>query len=1636
MSNPSKARDERVAVFVSRSQAGVGDRRRSRIGRSLAAVLALGLLTSTSLGQLVDTTDLDVSVTEGVATADSFATSISTLPTDPVNFALTWDTTRFDVVAFKGDPGNPANQVPDATAFAFDPSEFDVDPLENIVTINVTAIDNDIDDAVATLPLQITVTSTDGNYNGNDRTVNVIITDNDTAGINLDTTAVNVSEDGTTDTYEVVLTSEPTADVTVDITVDAQVTTDVDPLLFTPANWDVAQTVTVSAVNDDVAEGAHAGVITHTVTSGDADYNGFALSNVDATITDNDTVGINLNTTNVNVSEDGATDTYDVVLTSEPTADVTVDLTVDAQVTTDVDPLVFTAANWDVPQTVTVSAVNDDVAEGAHAGVITHTVTSGDGNYDGFVLSNVDAAITDNDTVGINLNTVNVNVSEAGTTADYDVVLTSEPTADVTIDIAVDAQVSTNVSQLIFTDANWDVPQTVTVSAVNDDIVEGAHAGVVSHTVTSGDADYNGFALANVNAAIADNDTAGIDLNTINVNVVEAGATADYDVVLTSEPTADVTIDIAVDAQVSTNVNQLIFTSANWDVPQTVTVSAINDDIAEGAHAGVVSHTVTSGDANYNGFVLADVNAAITDDDVAGVTIDPTAVNVGEGGPNATYDVVLTSEPTAQVQILITPDVPQVTTNPTILNFNDTNWDTPQTVTVGALNDSVVEADPHFATLSHTVVSLDGVYNGIPVDDVDVTIADDDVAGINFTGPTPASQIEDGGGSSVVQVTLNTEPTADVNVTISVPDPTQVTVLPNLLTLTPANWNDPLAHQFTVTPIADTVIEGDSIFDITATAASADLNYNGLAEGVGFTITDDDTAEILVTGFGAGLTTDEAAGPARNYTIELSNQPENRIVVTIAPNRANQLDVMPSRLIFDPLLPALDPNGVNVKNITITPINDKIAEGTQTVTLNHTVTGAPFNQGSFVNVDTATNTSQFDVEITDDDTALVTVTESGGSTQVAEGGATDTYSVVLNSEPTADVTVALNNTVPAQVTASTNALTFTPANWNVAQVVTVTAVDDALVDGDQNVAIAHTVTSADPIYNGLGANTVTVTVADNDTGGVTIVELDGVTAVAEGGTTDTYSVVLDAQPASDVAITLGFDDQLAPTPTTLTFTNGNWDVPQIVTVAAEDDNIVEGETTATITHTARSSDNAFDGLLIADVVVSITDNDAPSILVDAGDGVEVNEDGPTTDNYVISLGTLPIGSIQVAVTPDNQTSISTGGATGGPGESLLVTLSTATPAVTVSVTAVPDEQNEGQHTSTITHTVAAATQDPAFVDLVIDPVIATVLDVLNDSDFDGLTDEEEEAGFAISVYIPSGDADGGLLRRVLRFRTDPLNPDSDGDQIRDFDEVVTFARFANDDGSVPGVDLDASAARQIQTGDATRPVAGIVVLGPGQETGLTGQTAFRPKPVWGVRTLASNDFIEDDPETQETLALLAAAGLSISGADTDGDGIGDADDPAPQFNPALFGVEDLPQAELLDFDVDRDGFPELGEGFPEISETTIEATRGIDYSNDGTVTDGFDFGTIADSGAFRVVFSDQVAGLIGDGLIQSDLAVVDTCPDEFNPDNDGDGIQDENPCQDAPTAAGGCCGTPLGFSLMLPLVWTMAARRGGKRRGA
>ena len=224
-----------------------------------------------------------------------------------------------------------------------------------------------------------------GNGDGGGNSVSSILTFSDT------TLTV---EEGCDATYTVALKSKPSGDVTVTIgdPSNTDVTAVPATLTFTPDDWDIPQTVTVTCNEDDDAVDDEA-TVTHTVTGPGLDS--VVGQEVDVDVVDNDEAGVTLSATSLTVDE-VCNETYTVKLDSKPTGDVTVTIgdPSNTAVTADPPTLTFTPDNWYVPQTVTVTCTEDDNAVEDKT-IVTHTV--GGGDYEGVTAPDLTLTVTDND---------------------------------------------------------------------------------------------------------------------------------------------------------------------------------------------------------------------------------------------------------------------------------------------------------------------------------------------------------------------------------------------------------------------------------------------------------------------------------------------------------------------------------------------------------------------------------------------------------------------------------------------------------------------------------------------------------------------------------------------------------------------------------------------------------------------------------------------------------------------------------------------------------------------------------------------------------------------------------------------------------------------------------------------------------------------------------------------------------------------------------------------------------------------------------------------------------------------------------------------------------------------------------------
>ena len=1074
------------------------------------------------------------------------------------------------------------------------------------ITINEDALDED--DETFDILLErgqssasISVVDASGNSCGSVCTVTVTIDDDNTAGVTVSKSALTVTEqDLAGATYTVVLDSQPTENVT--ISIGGQAGTDVSaapsPLIFTPMNWDTAQTVTVTAANDagttnDVVALTHSGV------SSDTNYQGITIAGLEVNITDNDTANLVVSPSMLSVGEAGSGD-FTVKLATQPSADVSVSVSSDDTGAATVSPasLSFTTANWDTTQTVTVRGVDDpDTAEES----VTVSLSATGGGY-GSKTASVTVTITDDDTANLVVSESTLNVGEAGS-GDFTVKLATQPSAGVSVSVSSGDTGAATVSpaSLSFTTANWDTTQTVTVSGVDDpDTAE--ESVTVSLSATGGG---YGSKTASVMVTITDDDTANLVVSEPTLSVGEAGS-GDFTVKLATQPSAGVSVSVSSGNTGAATVSpaSLSFTTADWDMAQTVTVSGVDDpDTAD--ESVMVSLSATGG-----GYVgkTASVTVTIDDDDTANLVVSESTLSVGEAG-SGDFTVKLATQPSADVSVsVLSDDMAAATVSPASLSFTTANWDTTQTVTVRGVDDPDTADESVMVSLSAT----GGGYVGKTAS-VSVSVMDDDTANLVVSAST-LSVGEAGSGDFTVK--LATQPSADVSVSVSSDDTGAATVSPASLSFTAADWD--MEQTVTVSGVDDPDTAEESV---TVSLSAMGGGYGGQTASVIVSVTDNDDPVVTVSFKESSYSVAESddnttPGVSENQvivTVTLSADPERTIIIPLTTTNEGgasgqgETDADYSGV---PDTVTFVSGGETEKSFTFSAAQDSVDDDDESVTIGFKTSDSTWPLQVVTRAPDTTT-----VSITDDDTRGITVAPT--SLRINEGG-TGRYTVVLDSEPTANVTVTIGAPTNTDITVSETSLLFTPSTWKDEQTVTVSALQesDPNDDADDTDTITHLVSSVGD-YATVDADPVAVTVIDDEDPQVKV-EFDRAADTVEEGDNISFNVTLSKDPERTIIIPISvthhdgaISDDYSLSATSLTFDAGVVLSKQI-TLTAVDDMIDDDGESVTV-----GFGDLVDGVspgAVYEVTVGITDNDDPDVEVrfdaDAydvreGDGVMV-----------------------------------------------------------------------------------------------------------------------------------------------------------------------------------------------------------------------------------------------------------------------------------------------------------------------------------------------------------------------------------------------------------------------------------------------
>ena len=448
--------------------------------------------------------------------------------------------------------------------------------------------------------------------------------------------------------------------------------------------------------------------------------------------------------TSITLSESGTTASVTVTLSQDPGSvnfvDVNVSIPDSTEVSVDGTLKQLSDSNWNTGVTFTFTGLDDEISDGDQTFNVTFSTTcSGDASFDG-LTENLSVTVEDNDTAGFTLGESSLTLVENNSDT-ISVVLDVQPISDVVITASLagsfSGRATISPSQLTFTNSNWNTASNVTVSAVSDSIDNGDVTGDITFSIVTADSsdEYDSVASQTVSLTVTDDDTAGFTISPSSPFTVAEGATRTISVVLNSQPTSDVFVDIssaaAWNGRASMSPSQLQFEVAEWNQAQTVSITAGVTTPDNSSETDTVTFSI-------NDSLTSDVKYQALSDQTVDVTVDvPFRVGSGlklftsEMGMTATSPMRLNAQPTSDVVVTISGlDTTEGEITPTTsqLTFTTSNWSTDQNIVFTGIQDGILDSNQEYA-VTVTAASLDPNYDG-----TSITLA---VINIDSTIPIP-----------------------------------------------------------------------------------------------------------------------------------------------------------------------------------------------------------------------------------------------------------------------------------------------------------------------------------------------------------------------------------------------------------------------------------------------------------------------------------------------------------------------------------------------------------------------------------------------------------------------------------------------------------------------------------------------------------------------------------------------------------------------------------------------------------------------------------------------------------------------------------------------------------------------------------
>jgi len=1049
----------------------------------------------------------------------------------------------------------------------------------------------------------------------------------------MPTSGLVTSEAGQIAEFSVRLATQPSSDVLVSMqSSDAtELYLPTTALTFTPANWNTPRTVGVIGVDDVLADGDIAAtILLAPAQSADPVYQGQDPADVSVTNLDNDAVAIRVSPILVETSEAGTSATFSVSVNAQPSADVTVSVASNdvSEWSIDRASLTFNNSNWLIAQTVTVTGIDDAELDGLQTGsILIGVAVSVDTRFNGIDPLNVIARNADDEGAAIIVEPTAVTTAENGLPGSFTVRLNAVPSAPVIIPIGPIDSSEWRVLDLDvrLTAANWQTGQSIQVTPVDDTQVDGNQSALLILGVASSiDSRFNGVNPTDVALTNLDDDGPQILVNpTTGLIVSESGSTDTFSVRLTEVPSANVTISVSSGdaSEFAVSPSLLTFTPQSFGA-QTVTITGVDDVLVDGNIAGlIVLAPAQSSDARYLGIDPPDISATNIDDEVVQVVVTPQgSIETREDGSSANIEVRLSAQPSADVVIaLANPDTSEWAFDRSELRFTAANWTAPQVVVVSGVNDFEIDGDVLGVIGLGTISSADPRYNGFNPPDVPAVNRDDDVAAAILVSPVSGLQTSELGGSASFQVRLSTQPSAEVSVALTNPDVSEFLLDRSEVRFAPADWATPRA--VTITGVDDAIVDGNITGTIALNpAVSADPRFDAINPAdVSVVNIDNEVVQVLVSPT-VGIETSEA-GSTATIEMRLSAAPTADVVSALINPDPTEWSFDRSELRFTPT------NWESPQILTVSGVNDFEVDGDIAASIILGVLSSADERYQGLNPPDVPAINL------DNDVAAAILVSPAGPLETTEAGGSASFEVRLSTEPSSVVRIALSNPDTTEFSLDRSEVEFLPADWQSARVVTVTGVDDNLLDGDISAVIGLApAVSQDARFNAIDPPDMPVINRNDDLvapASLLVNDLD--LSVSEAGDSGRIEIALNRAPSSPVRLVItsaNLGEVLATN--ALEFTPANATNPQPIVLSGVDEFIDDGDRSVLLTIAVRA-DSDPDFVNLAPIVRTVInlDNDTAGIALNAVGATSITEGQSAA--LELRLASEPVSAVTIAL---------------------------------------------------------------------------------------------------------------------------------------------------------------------------------------------------------------------------------------------------------------------------------------------------------------------------------------------------------------------------------------------------------------------